>query len=192
MRKILMLLAAVLALGGCKEKASDYELAYEILYDDQGNFWIVEREEMRVVSGSPVSVVADVPGGGVIDVDTTRLGTPLPTGGVLELGTLRLNALADQDLNHCGSAKNQRCGTALIRIFTTNPLGGFEVAKEDGAYRAIGVGTKHATVLERLAIPPGQEHLRITDYVLGSYQVRLNPGAQGYDTDLVIEYALAP
>lgn len=192
MKKFLMTAMALLALVACKEKPSDYEFAYEILYDDDGNYWIVEKEEMRVVTGNPVSAVADSTSADVINVDTSQLVTPLPSGGVLELGTLKINSLADSDLNHCGPAKNERCGTAIIRIYTTMPTGGFEVAKAGGAYKKIGVGSKRATVLEKLAIPAGQSQLRITDYVLGSYQVRMNAGAQAYDTDLVIEYALAP
>ncbi len=124
---------------------------------------------------------------------------------VNDFGFLQIADLKDNKLDACGGKK---CGTAMIRIYTTGTAGSglWNASGEYGAPitagqagnaagSTVGLNASGAAVVHQITIPKNKHVLKLSDFTNPKYGVQVdftNAGAGTYTTTLVVEYALAP
>jgi hypothetical protein len=141
-------------------------------------------------------------------VDTALFVAPaLPVFDSASYGSLKITTLKDNNLKVCGVGGNTKCGTALIRMYTTGTAGAglYNAADGYGATISAGLSTTRATVgltsansavVQTYTIPANKNNIRETDFspAVMQYNVDVdfsNAGAGTYTTTLVVEYGLA-
>ncbi len=139
-------------------------------------------------------------------LDNSSFVAPTITNGVMDFGNLKISALADNNLKVCGAGGNQKCGTALFRIFTQGVAGAgiFNAADNFGAPLSatlttpltVGLLVANAAVMQTTTIAANKNVVRLSDFTpTPTYNIKAdftNAGAGSYTTTIVVEYALAP
>jgi hypothetical protein len=138
-------------------------------------------------------------------LDNNSLIVPAISSQLLSFGSIKITDLLDNDLKVCGSNGKQKCGTALIRVYTTgvggaglyNTLDGYGAPILAGQTQLspVGLNVSGAAVMQTIAIPNNKNVLRYSDFVNPIYTVNIdfsNAGTGSYSTTLIVEYALAP
>lgn len=164
----------------------------------------VELQSFLAVS-EPITVIESPQTS--ITLNNSDFSPPTITPNVLNFGYLGLSSLLDNDLQVCGTNGNQKCNTALIRIYTTgvagaglyNSAGGYGapllVSQGTDTPSVVGLGAANAVVLQTYAIPRTTNVLRLTDFSpTPLYNIQAdftNAGTGSYETTIVIEYDLS-
>ncbi len=138
-------------------------------------------------------------------ISTSLFSIPTIASEMLDFGFLQVSALLDNDLKQCGNNSNQKCGTAIIRMYTTGVAGeglynatdgyGAPITAGQSTLSTVGLDGAGAAVMQSISIPNNKHVLRLSDFTNPKYNVKSdfsNAGAGSYSTTLVIEYALAP
>ena len=138
-------------------------------------------------------------------ISTSGISVPTNLIGLLDLGSISLSALYDNDLKKCGNNSNQKCGTALIRMYTTGTAGEGLYNAEDGygapitagqtTLSTVGLNVAGAAIMQSISIPNSKHVLNLSDFPNHAYSLKVdfsNAGDGVYATNLVVEYALAP
>lgn len=149
---------------------------------------------------------AALPAATTFTLDNSGFAAPTPmSNGVMNFGTLQVSGLFDNSLRVCGTGGNQKCGNALIRIFTTGVAGAglFNAVDNFGAPLTatltttpltVGLLVANAAVMQTLSIPANKSVVRLSDFSPAPvYTFRsdfTNAGAGSYTTNIVVEYAL--
>lgn len=138
-------------------------------------------------------------------LDNSGFVPPTISNAMMDFGNLAISALSDNDLKVCGAGGNQKCGTALIRIFTTGTAGAglFNSADNYGVPLTaalttpltIGLNAAAAAVMQTISIPANKRVVRLSDFSpTPSYNVKADftdAGTGSFSTTIVVEYALA-
>lgn len=163
-----------------------------------------EASILSITNNTPVSVVNAA--SSTMTVDTSKFVAPKITSTSLSFGTLAISALSDNDLMVCGASKNQKCGTAMIRMYTTG-VAGAGLWNNVGKYGApmtsqlttpltVGLNVAGAAVMQSFTIAATKNVVSLADFSpKPTYTIKFdfsNAGAGSYATTVVIEYALAP
>jgi hypothetical protein len=135
--------------------------------------------------------------------------SPILTGDVLDIGTLAITALDSNKLKICGSDGKQKCGQAIIRIYTqalvawpgvdgfVNTSDGYGVPVTAGKTTAnlpVGLTAANSANVQTYAIPNNDNRLTLSDFPTPTYKLASdfsNAGAGSYSMTVVIELALA-
>lgn len=158
----------------------------------------------KVSNPIPVSVINSASTS--MTVSTTGFIVPKITNAVLNFGNLQVLQLFDNNLDLCGTAGNQKCTTALIRMYTTGtPLAGLYNSTDNVGMpilagltqplSTVGLAVANANILQTYKIPSTQHVMALSDFPSPTYLVNSDftqAGAGTYSTTLVLEYALAP
>jgi hypothetical protein len=138
-------------------------------------------------------------------VSIAALGATGFTGDTLDLGHIDLATIDDNHLKVCGVSGNQKCNTAIIRVYTTGSVAGF-VNTTDGSYgmpvyagslnpsSAVGLNPAGAVQVQTVAIAPNKNRLRMVDFPSPQYNITSdfsNAGSGDYSMDFVVEYVLS-
>lgn len=143
----------------------------------------------------------------IMTLNTSAFSVPTITSAILDFGTIALSALSDNNLVLCGTAGNQHCNTALIRMYTTGQNGA-GLWNSSGAYGApitagisggtlstVGLGSANAAVLQTISLASSKNVVHLTDFTASNFDVKIdfsNAGVGSYQTTLVVEYDLSP
>jgi hypothetical protein len=157
----------------------------------------------RNPSGSqPVSVT--LASSTSMTIDNSKFTVPAISNAVLSFGSLLVNTLHDNNLNVCGTDGKTKCGTALLRAYTSGVAGAGLWNATDG-YGApitasltnpltVGLGAAGAAIMQTFAIPASKHVIQLKDFTATpSYAISVDftlAGAGSYSTTLVIEYGL--
>jgi len=141
-------------------------------------------------------------------VDASQFVAPVISNTLLDFGLLKISDLFDNQLKVCGTSGKEKCGTALIRVYTTGQAGAgiFNALDNFGApitagipgssLLPVGLDIAGAAEVHRFLIPGNKHVLRLSDLSPApDYQILAdftNAGAGTYSTTIVLEYALAP
>lgn len=221
MRLFLVMLLGTAFVSGCGAAPDLTSLNPERSSPDADGVVVKGRATFNVIVGEEsarmalASATATQPITVTVNASTTmtasNAGFAAPatiTNEVLSFGSLQITSLKDNNIKVCGTNGNQRCGKALIRMYTTGQTGAGLWNATDG-YGApilagiegatpgtVGLGTAGATVLQSYTVASGKNVIQLSDFgPAQSYGVKVdfsNAGAGTYQTTLVLEYALAP
>jgi hypothetical protein len=159
------------------------------------------------VSSNGISIVVNNAPSTMSTLDTSLFIVPQITSDLLTFGSLRIQSLKDNNLKVCGPNANEKCTTALIRLYTTGTAGpglwndadGYGapimVGQDPAMMGEVGLGSENAIIVQTASIPGTKNVLTTLDFPNAQYQVDVdfsNAGAGSYGTTLVVEYALAP
>lgn len=140
-------------------------------------------------------------------LDNSKFVIPTMSNASLSFGSLSITNLLDNNLNTCGAAGNQKCNTALLRIYTTGVAGAglWNIADGYGAPMAatltgtplsVGLNPSGAAMMQTFTIPTTKHVLKLTDFSTPpKYNIHFDfsdAGAGSFTTTIVVEYALAP
>lgn len=135
--------------------------------------------------------------------------SPILTGDTLDIGTIAVTSLDTNKLRICGANGNQKCGQAVIRIYTqaliawpgvdgfVNTSDGYGVPVSAGktvANLPVGLTAVNSANVQTYTIPGNDNRLTIQDFPTPTYKIASdfsNAGAGSYSMTLVIELALA-
>lgn len=135
--------------------------------------------------------------------------SPILTGDSLDIGSLTVTALDTNKLRICGANGNQKCGQAVIRIYTqallawpgvdgfVNTGDGYGVpvtAGKPAATLPVGLAAANAALVQSYTIPNATNRLLLSHFLTPTYKLAAdmsNAGAGSYSMTLVIELALA-
>ena len=167
--------------------------------------WILPSAYAENPTSFPITVV-NAPNA-QMTIDSSSLVAPTITNDLLEFGSLTVTRLRDNDLKVCGANGKQKCGTAVIRIYTTGSAGaglynsadsyGAPITAGLGSARApVGLGPTQSAIVHTYTIPSNRNSIRETLFVPQpmTYNVSVDftdAGAGTYSTTLVVEYGLA-
>lgn len=155
-------------------------------------------------TSTPITVV-NAPNAS-LTVNTASLTAGAITNDILALGSATVTNLRDNQLRVCGTNGNQKCGTAVIRMYTTgtaaaglyNSADGYGAPLRAGmgsTRSVVGLGAANAAIVQTYAIPANKNVIRETDFASPmTYNVDSdfsNAGSGTYTTTLVVEYGLA-
>ena len=152
----------------------------------------------------PVSVTNAVQT--TMTIDTTAFNPPAITNTVVDFGTIKVSGLTDNDLKVCGAAGNTKCGTAILRVYTSGAAGSglYNAAEAYGVPMTaslttplnIGLGQAAAAVMQTFTIAATTHVVKLSDFTpTPNYGIKVDftdAGSGTFATTLVIEYALAP
>jgi hypothetical protein len=123
---------------------------------------------------------------------------------VNDLGFLQIGSLQDNDLKVCGTGGGTKCGTALIRIYTTGTAGaglwnsadgyGAPITAGQTTLATVGLNAAGAAIMQQVSIPTSKHVLNLSDFANPKYDTKVDftdAGAGAYSTTIVVEYALA-
>ncbi len=165
--------------------------------------------ESRLVSRNqtssiPVTVTNGPSTSMTLDTSLFIVPTTITTAN-LNFGSLKISNLSDNDLKHCGANKNQKCNTALIRMYTAGVAGaglynsedsyGLPITAGQSTKAVVGLGPENAVILQSFTIPGEVHNVKLSNFTNPRYGVSIdftNAGAGIYSTTIVVEYALAP
>jgi len=136
-------------------------------------------------------------------VSSTGFLAPTITNGVVSYGTLNVTALRDNSLRICGTGRNQRCTTGIVRIYSTGTTGpglwseveGYGLPITSGT-STVGLGAANAAVAGTHTIAASRRVLTLSQFTTtGSLAIPISvdftdAAAGTYSTTLVVEYAL--
>lgn len=108
-------------------------------------------------------------------IDTTAFVTPTPDNSVLSFGNIAVSAASTNQLKRCGTGGNQKCGKALIQVYTSgvagagfwNTLDGYGApmsAGLTGGLQTVPLGLANAVTVESWTIPANRNTLRLSDF----------------------------
>ena len=135
--------------------------------------------------------------------------SPILTGDTLDIGTISISSLDTNKLKICGTNSNQKCGQAVIRIYTqalvawpgvdgfVNTADGYGVPVSAGKTTAnlpVGLGAVNSAFVQSYTIPSNDNRLTMADFPSPTYKLASdfsNAGSGSYSMTLVIELALA-
>lgn len=153
----------------------------------------------------PISVV-NAPNA-QMTVNSANFAAPTITNDSLEFGSLTITQLRDNNLKVCGSNGKQKCGLAVIRMYTTGAAGaglynsadsfGAPITAGMGSIRElVGLGAVNAAIVQTYTIPANRNSIRETNFTPQpmTYNVSVDfteAGTGTYSTTLVVEYGLA-
>ncbi len=213
MRTLLGLgMLAVVSMIGCGNKEKPIQDV------EQNDIIVKSQAVMEISSDSPVgkphfatknqSVPVSVTNASqtTMTIDTSLFNVPAISNSLLDFGNIVISGLTDNDLKVCGIAGNQKCGTAIFRVYTTGTAGsglynadeGYGLPMTSGLTTplSIGLGSGAAAVMQTISIPTSKHVVRLADFTPSpSYNIKVDftdAGAGTFATTLVIEYALAP
>ena len=229
MKKLVFLALTLLALTGCGEFRAIHHLSDEppvgtpgydgLIVHSRATFLVTHQNGQTVVqriysfmipqafAANPTSVpitVVNAPNASMTVNSSTLTAGPI-TNDILGLGSATITDLRDNQLKVCGTG-NQKCGTAVIRMYTTGSAGaglyntadgyGAPLRAGMGATRSVvGLGAANAAIVQTYTIPSNKNVIRETDFASPmTYNVDSdfsNAGSGTYTTTLVIEYGLA-
>lgn len=167
--------------------------------------WIPPKAHASNPTTIPITVI-NAPNA-QMTVNSSGIVAPAITNDPLEFGSLTITRLRDNDLKVCGPNGKQKCGTAIIRLYTTGSPGaglynsgdsfGAPITAGIGPVRAtVGLGPSNAAIVQTYTIPSNRNSIREThfDPQPMTYNVSVDftdAGAGAYATTLVVEYGLA-
>ena len=122
---------------------------------------------------------------------------------VNNFGTLQLANLQDNQLKVCGTNGKTKCGTAMIRIYTTGTSGaglwnaddqyGAPITAGKSTLAPVGLNASGAAIVQQISIPANKHVLTLQDFASPKYAMEVDftqAGTGTYSSTLVIEYAL--
>jgi hypothetical protein len=212
--------SAVALVSGCARSGSELPTPAPQIQNGITNDFVSKSKFTAIVSSDgkiaefalsnpsslPVTVVNSA--SSTMQVDTSGFQIPQISNAVLNFGNLKISDLMDNDLKVCGTSGHTRCGSAVIRIYTSGTAGPGLYNAADG-YGApitaalgagpdltVGLDAANSAVVQTYAIPNGKNVLRLSDFlVVPNYLIKsdfTNAGAGSYATKIVIEYGLIP
>jgi len=139
-------------------------------------------------------------------LDNSKFVTPPMASALLDFGNLIISDLKDNNLKVCGASGKEKCGTAILRMYTTGVAGAglYNAADAWGAPmtaslttpQSVGLDVAGAAVMQTYSIGANMRILKLKDLPTApNYNIRFDftdAGAGDYSTTIVIEYALAP
>lgn len=207
--KLAVLVFSVLLLASCgSESLLDGLGPEQIVVKSRASFEVTTTTgaatSLRAVSQTQPVTVTNAASANMT-LNSTAFVPPTITNAVMNFGNLTISALEDNDLKVCGTSGNQKCGTALLRVYTTGAGEGlFNAADSYGVPLTaslttpltIGLTAANAAVMQTFSIPPGKRVMHLSDFaVTPIYNVKADfteAGAGSFTTTIVVEYALAP
>lgn len=129
------------------------------------------------------------------------------TGNILSMGAVTVSALKDNNLKLCGGGGNQKCTTAILRVYTTGSVAGFVNTSDSPQYgvpvfvsglnpaTALVIGSPGVNVDQVTGIPSSKHTIQLSDFAPTTYNVTSdfsNAGSGTFQMTFVVEYALAP
>lgn len=124
------------------------------------------------------------------------------TGETLSLGSVSLASLSDNNLKICGVGGNQKCTSAIIRVYTTGSVAGFVHTDGYGApvfagllnpNSPVGLNTAGSVQVQTYTIPANKNKVKLSDFPSPTYSVTSdfsNAGSGNYSMVFVVEYVL--
>jgi hypothetical protein len=179
----------------------------------RATFEVRSHESASSTSSSSftAALVAEVPvvvtnaASSSMTLDKDSFIVPVITDQILDFGFLQLTDLKDNNLKVCGTNGNQKCNTALIRMYTTGVAGaglyngadgyGAPIEAGQSSLVSVGLGSANAAIMQSISIPSNKNVMKLSDFTNPKYNVKIdfsNAGAGSYSTTLVVEYVLAP
>lgn len=142
-------------------------------------------------------------------LNTTALVPSMSTdGNTLDLGSITISDLRANKLKICGAGGNEKCTSAIIRIYTQElvgfaGIGGF-VNKTDGygidtyagkstADTLVGLTSTNAATVQSYTIPSSDNKINLSDFPSPTYLMEVdfsNGGAGSYEMTIIVELAL--
>lgn len=208
MKKGLLLFAAASLVTGCGENLNP---RLKKLFSEESQVVVRARAEISVTTSertmrASVSQPVTVTNAAAVDMtlDNSAFVPPTISNSVMNFGDIAIGSLLDNDLKVCGPSQNQKCNTALIRVFTSgssgtglfNEIDGYGVPLTSMLTTAltVGLGAANAAVMQTLSIPANKRVIRLSDFTPAPvYQIHADftdAGAGTFSTTIVIEYAL--
>ena len=154
-----------------------------------------------------ITYVSATTNGFSADVSSIVL-TESANGEVLDLGSVTLDLLKVNQLNQCGVGNDEKCTSAIVRVYTTavtghNGVAGFVnkdesygvsvLAGEGSATESVGLTDANAAIVDTYTIPANDNKLTVGDFNGVTYELEVdfsNAGAGSYEMNLVIELAV--
>lgn len=131
---------------------------------------------------------------------------PTISNAILDFGSLNVTALNDNNTKVCGGGGNNKCTTAVIRMYTTgttgaglysavdaygNPITGSQTS---GTVGTIGLGVANAYELQTWTIPNSRHTVTKADFAAPTtYNVKVDmtdAGVGTFTTTIVLEYGV--
>ena len=139
-------------------------------------------------------------------MDSSAFALPVMSNALLDFGYLNITALHDNDLKHCGGDGNQKCTTALFRVYTSGTTGAGLWNAADGYGAPItvsgtlsgtaGLGAANSVIVQTWTVPGNRNTVKVTDFSPAPhYNIRSDfsdAGSGSYSTTVNVEFALAP
>jgi hypothetical protein len=145
-------------------------------------------------------------GSSTMTLDATAFLLPKISNAALNFGSLAVTNLFDNSLSVCGSKANQKCGNAVIQMYTTGQAGaglwnsveGYGVpvnAQLDSGSTVQTLNTDASkTIVQSYSIPTNVRTLRQSNFANAlKYNVTsdfTNAGSGSFTTTIVVEYGL--
>lgn len=140
-----------------------------------------------------------------MSLDDSLFTVPVVDSDSEDFGYLAIGDLRDNDLNVCGASGNQKCGKAVIRLYTIgmpgaglwNQLDGYGIPLTAGLTGpvVVGLGQANAVQMQMITIGPTKRVVRLADFPTPpKYNIKADfsdAGAGDFQTTLVVEYGLA-
>ena len=140
-----------------------------------------------------------------MSIDTSNFKVPTVSNALLDFGSIALSTLTDNNLSVCGAGGNKKCGTALLRMYTTGTAkaGLYNAADDYGlpitatltTPLTVGLSVANAAILQTLTIPSNKHVVRKADFSPApSYDMKIDftdAGVGSFTTTIVLEYALS-
>lgn len=163
------------------------------------NLALQQTEVVTYVSATTSQFSADP--AGIVPVESVD-------GETLDLGSVTLDQLKVNDLDQCGVGNDEKCTSAVIRVYTTEVTGfigidGFVntdqsygvpvLAGEGTATESVGLTDTNAAFVDTYTIPANDRKLTTGDFNGVTYELEVdftNGGAGSYEMNLVIELAV--
>lgn len=136
---------------------------------------------------------------GTFTLDTSGLATTITDLDTISLGTVALDTVNINRLKICGVGEDEKCTSALIRIYTTGAHAGFINTTEGYGVPftadtvSVGLDAAGAIALDSYTIPASDRKLRNNDFTDTSWDLSIDMGnaeAGDYEIDIVIEFLL--
>ncbi len=139
-------------------------------------------------------------------LDASLFAVPAIANEILDFGYLQVGAVFDNNTHICGPDRNQKCGTAWIRTYTTGTAGPGLYNSRDGISaplsagqegqpkQVVGLNPEGAVVLQTFPISTSRHTVKLTDFVNPKYNYVadfIDAGAGSYATTIVVEYGLS-
>jgi hypothetical protein len=194
MNKSILATVLMLTIVGCEEPipGTDGPSIGGPVLEKDGETIVKSRAVLRMNSTGPTELSIENAAANRLSVDANDVRLPSLERTVLDSGTLHLLDLHDEHLNVCGVSGSERCGLAMLRIYTR---GGVDVppvyvGAEGGSLYAVGQGREGAVVVQAVWLE-GKSRFTLNDLESADFRLLVDLTAHhGDHVELVMEYTL--
>ncbi len=215
-KKLALCVGLIVVLGACGKKDSNTGNSgnqfdeNNVVVRSRATFELTTDSEsgsMKFRAAASGSVPVTVTNAALTDmsIDASAFVVPTISNAVLDFGTIALATLTDNDLKVCGAGGNQKCNTALLRMYTTGTAkaGLYNAADDYGlpitatltTPLTVGLGVANAAIMQTLSLPANKRVVRKADFSPApTYNMKIDftdAGVGSFSTTIVLEYALS-